>query len=141
MPIESNKQLVLQLIEDFWNQGNLTAADDLVASAVLRESMKNANSLFHDVFSDLCFEPQELIGEEDKVVARYLMSGSYVPRWFGLARPARPFAIDYIAIYRFSESKIKGFVFLRDNLVLLRQLGLPAVLNILLRYGKRLGGV
>ena len=133
MTTDENRTLIRYFMEAFWTQGNLDAADEVIASPLLRGAIKKANRFFRTLFPDLGFTVEEMIAEEDKVVARWTMHGTYRPQWLGLTLSNRLISVGGAYVFRLSESRVKWFWFVRDELGLLRQLGPWAICLILLQ--------
>jgi predicted ester cyclase len=80
MSAEENKALVRRFVEEFWNEGNTTAADELMAiDAVIHmptgevvdlDGLKSFVGTFRETFSDWHSSVEELIAEGDKVAER-----------------------------------------------------------------------
>lgn len=140
MLIEENKAFVQKFLDELYNKGNLALADEVVAPSLLRGAMKNAVVTLRTILPDLRLAVEELISEEDKIVARCTMSGTYSRRWLGSNLVSRSIEVSYIGIYRVNDNQVKAFWFLRDELSLLRQLGLLGALLVFAEFGKRLRG-
>jgi hypothetical protein len=67
----------------------------------------------------------DLIAEDDKVVGRFICSGTHLGEWLGHAPTGRRFeAVDEVSIYRFNDGKIIHAWGIEDTLGRLEQLGL-----------------
>jgi predicted ester cyclase len=138
MSVEENKALIRKFLQELYNDGNATIADEVVASPILRSSMKNAVSMAHGLLSNFQFQVEDLIAEDDKVVARCLMSGTFTRRLFGLTLSNRSIEMSYIGIYRIENNQIKGFWFLGDTIAMLRQLGVGGIFLFFIgMFGRR----
>src|SRR3712207_9438771 len=81
MSAEENKALVRRFVEEFWNEGNTTAADELMAiDAVIHmptgevvnlDGLKSFADTFRGSFPDWHSTVEELIAEGDKVAERW----------------------------------------------------------------------
>ncbi len=133
MSCEENKALVRRFIEEFWNQGNTAAADELMtadATIVLPGSgqvsketfkgfVKNMRSAFPDWYSTF----EELIAEDDRVGERWTGRGTHQGEFQGIAPTGRQVTVPGFVFYRITSGKISEFRGLFDGLSMLRQLG------------------
>ena len=140
MSLEQSKSFVSNFLDELYNKGNLALADEAIAPPLLRGSIKRAVETLREIFSDFRLTIEELIAEEDKVTARCIMRGTYQLTLFGMAVVNRSIEVDYIGIYHLNGNQIKTFWFLRDELTLVRQLGLLGTVLLLAKFRKRLTG-
>jgi predicted ester cyclase len=87
MSAEENKALVRRFVEEFWNEGNTTAADELMAiDAVIHmptgevvdlDRLKSFVGTFRETFPDWHSSVEELIAEGDKVAERWTGRGTH----------------------------------------------------------------
>ena len=115
---EENKALVRRFNEEVYNRGNLDVADELLASnfvsrdaltgeQVGREDLKRAIAAQAAVSSDLHFSIEEQIAEGDKVVTRFIGSGTHDLKEFeGVFPTGVRITIENIVINRVAEGKI-----------------------------------
>src|SRR5689334_14165094 len=108
MSLEENKILIRKFLEELYDNGNVTVADEVVASPLLRGAMKNAVLLLREVFSDFQFTIEDMISEGDKVVARCLMRGIFTGRLWGVTLSTRSVEVSYIGIYRVDNNQVKA---------------------------------
>ena len=89
--VDQNKQLILRLFGEVFNQQNLSAVDDLYAPKVVdhsafsdqapgREGIKSAIRGFFEIFDDLVVTVEDVVAENDKVVTR--------ETWHAIHRPS-----------------------------------------------------
>jgi predicted ester cyclase len=76
--IGQNKALLRRIYEEMWNRHNPAAARALFARP---ESVERAVSEFLYAFPDLQHSVEELIGEGDRVVARFTARGTHTGQW------------------------------------------------------------
>jgi len=108
MPLEENKAIILRVIEEIVNQGNLSAIDDLFAPTFVDRSapdqppgptgVKEFVSLIRAHLPDLHIDIDELIAEDDKVVVR--------TTWRGRPRGASEVNRTMIQIFRLADGVI-----------------------------------
>lgn len=91
------------------------------------EAARAAMHWLASVFSDQRWEVHRVIGEGDMVVVHCTHRGRHTGDLMGTAPTGREVAYDYVHILRFREGKVSERWSVRDDLTLMRQLGvLPA---------------
>jgi serine phosphatase RsbU (regulator of sigma subunit)/predicted ester cyclase len=115
---ENNKALVRRFNEEVYNRGNMDVADELLApNFVSRDALTGEEASREDykreiaeqavTSSDLHFTIEEQIAEGEKVVTRYIGSGTHdLAEYEGLAPTGVRITIENIHIYRVVEDKI-----------------------------------
>src|SRR5215217_9698200 len=115
---ENNKALVRRFIHEFYNRGNMDVADELLApNFVARDALAGEEASREDLkremaeqaatSSDLHFSIEEQIAEGDKVVTRFIGSGTHdLAEYEGLAPSGARITIENIVIDRVVEGKI-----------------------------------
>ncbi len=133
MVTEENKALVRLFSEEFWNKGNMEAADELMAPNAtiilpgrgqigLTEFKAFATSL-RTAFPDWHATSDELVAEEKKVVERWTGRGTHRGEFQGIAPTGRQVAVPGFVLYHVASGKITEFRGLFDGLALMQQLG------------------
>lgn len=90
MTNDENKQLVLRLFEEVFNQQSPTVIDELYAPNIVDhsafpdqapgvEGIKSAINGFFEVFDDLQITVEDIISEDDKVVTREAWTVTHKP--------------------------------------------------------------
>ena len=142
---QDNGAIVRRFTERVWNDGDLSAIEDLVDDQFTNfgvrqpgghAAMRHIVTAWRTAFPDLRFEILEEIVHDDKVVHRVMLQGTHLgefPPGVGPARimgamppTSRSFEADQIHIYRVAGSKIVEHAASRNDLLLLNQLGLIA---------------
>jgi predicted ester cyclase len=90
MSVEDNKLLARRLVEEAVGEGNLDVVDELAAGE-FAEVAKRWVRPFRSAFPDFEMEIVELIGEGDRVVARFRCSGTHRGEWLGVPATGRRF--------------------------------------------------
>lgn len=75
------------------------------------------------VFSDQRWEIHQIIGEGDMIVVRCTHHGRHTGNLMGLPPTGRQVAYDYVHIVRYRDGKAVEHWGVRDDLTLMRQLG------------------
>src|SRR5215208_398587 len=115
---EPNKAVVRRFIEEVYNLGNMDVADHLLSPTFVsrdalageeasREDLKREIAEQAATSSDLHFSIEEQIAEGDKVVTRFIGSGTHdLAEYEGLAPSGARITIENIVIDRVVEGKI-----------------------------------
>jgi steroid delta-isomerase-like uncharacterized protein len=132
---EVNKTIVRRLVEEVWNKGNLSVADELFAPNYVHhdastpdvglgpESEKKRATLYRTAFPDFRLTIEDIIAEGETVVARWSCRGTHKGDLSGIAPTGKPFTISGISIARFASGKmVEGFINW-DALGMMQQLG------------------
>jgi ketosteroid isomerase-like protein len=132
---EQNKTNVRRLVEEVWNKGNMSVADELFAPTYTHhdastpdvgrgpESEKKRATLYRTAFPDLRLTVEDLITEGETVVARWSCRGAHRGDLNGIAPTGRQFLITGASIVRFAGGKmVEGWINW-DALGLMQQLG------------------
>jgi len=138
MTTDENKAQFRRTFEELFNRGNLAVADDLVAPDFLNhdappdqnrgpESMRGTVTMLRSAFPDLHFTIEELIAEGDTVAGRVTAAGTHLGTFMGISPTGRPFQQQQMHIVRFRDGKGIEHRAVRDDLGMMRQLGvIPA---------------
>ncbi len=133
---QENKALVRRYLTEVLAAGRLDHLDQIVAAdftdrspgapaargpEVVRQIRQNLGGLF----AKLDYTPQELIAEDDRVAAHYLVVATPRPER-GHALP-RPVVVDGLALFRVRAGRIQEVFVLNDRVTLLRELGFTLV--------------
>jgi steroid delta-isomerase-like uncharacterized protein len=115
-----------------------TAIDELVEpDATIRtpipggatgaEALKQVWAVLLRAFPDLHLTVEDLIGEDDKVVARIVVTGTHLGDYMGVAPTGKSIAYDEIFIFRFANGRVVETWGVVDIYSQMKQLGvLPA---------------
>lgn len=133
MSFEENKALVRRFVEEFWNQGNTTAADELMTDDAIivlpgrgqvgKESFKAFVVSLRGAFPDWHSTWEELIAEDDRVGERWTGRGTHRGEFQGIAPTGRQVTVPGFVFYHITSGKIAEFRGLFDGLGMLHQLG------------------
>jgi predicted ester cyclase len=75
------------------------------------------------VFADQRWEIQQVVGEDDTVVVHATHHARHIGDLMGIPATGRVVAYDYVHIVRFRDGKVVEHWGVRDDLTLMRQLG------------------
>jgi len=134
MSAEENKAIVRRLFDEVWNTGKLDKVEELYSPdfvadyrpyAPLRTGLEGIKEMVRrawTTFPDYHEELEELIAEGEKVVARFLITGTQKGQWGLLPPTGKKLRFEEIVILRIIKGKVveqRGIV---DNLNALRHL-------------------
>ena len=134
MSLDDNKRLVRRFIEEAINSGNVGAADEFIAEDVVElvpfpgqgpglSGLKDVLRGLRVSFPDMHWTIEEQIAEDDKVLTRFVWTGTHKATFFGVAASGRPVAAWGMVIDRIEHGKIKETRILMDTLGLMKQIG------------------
>jgi steroid delta-isomerase-like uncharacterized protein len=133
MSAEENKAIARRAYEAV-SQNNLDTLDELVASDITDhdpapgqapglEGVKQWFSSMHTALSDFQLNVEDMIAEDDKVVARVRMSGTHQGEFLGSAPTGNRVMVTGIDILRIAEGKLVERWGNFDALGMMQQLG------------------
>ena len=133
MSAEENKALVRRFVEEFWNEGNMSAADELMAidaeihmptgEMVDLDGLKRFASTFRGSFPDWHSTLEELVAEGDRVAERWTGRGTHRGELQGIPPTGKRVEAPGSVFYRIVGGKIVEFRGQLDMMSLMRQLG------------------
>lgn len=132
---KENKAIVNRFYKEFANQGNLSVADELVASdfvdhnppspdvAAGRDGVKQVFAMFRKAFPDMNMTVEDQIAEGDKVVSRMKFQGTHKGEMMGIPSTGKKVSMGLIDILRVKNGQITEHWGESDNLGMMQQLG------------------
>ncbi len=133
MSAEENKALVRRFVEEFWNEGNMSAADELMAvdaaihmptgEVVNLDGLKSFAGTFRGSFPDWHSTVEELIAEGDRVAERWTGRGTHRGELQGIPPTGKRVEVPGSVFYRVVDGKIVEFRGQLDMMGLIQQLG------------------
>lgn len=134
------KTTLAAFMEQVWNQGDFTQLAVLVSphyeikddpgdawnGQILDHATLQRRVMYsRNAFPDLNFAIQEMLAEGNKVLVRWIMSGTHLGDLQGLPTTGKPFAIAGMTIYDFDAAgKICGHTQAYDRMGFLEQMGI-----------------
>ncbi len=88
------------------------------------EVLKQVWAVLLAAFPDLQLDVEDLIGEDDKVVARIVVTGTHLGEYMGVGATGKSIAYDEIFIFRFVNGRVVETWGVVDIHSQMRQLGL-----------------
>ena len=133
MSPEENKELVRRFVEEFWNEGNAAAADELMApdaeihmptgELVDLDGLKGFAVAFRQAFPDWHSTFEELVAEGDRVAERWTGRGTHRGELQGIPPTGERVEAPGSVFYRIVGGKIVEFRGQLDMMGLMQQLG------------------
>jgi steroid delta-isomerase-like uncharacterized protein len=129
------QSLVHRVIEEFWNQGQLSVADELFTADYVRHDPATADLAggvdgaragcvrFRTAFPDLRLTVADLLMDGDKAVVRWTTSGTHQGDLMGIAPTGKKVGLTGISIMRFAGAKVAEEWVNWDTLGMMQQLG------------------
>ena len=133
MSAEENKALVRRFVEEFWNEGNMATADELMApdaaiymptgEVVDPDGLKSFAGTFRGSFPDWHSTVEELIAEGDRVAERWIGRGTHQGELQGIPPTGKRVEVPGSVFYRIVDGKIVEFRGQLDIMSLMQQIG------------------
>ncbi len=133
---EQNKALARRGLEEVWNQGKLTAIDELTAPNATYhdpnvpggkftgpEGVKQFVQIYRAAFPDVRITINDQIAEGDKVVTRWTATGTHKGQLMGIAPTNKRAIVTGVDIDRFHDGKVVEAWASYDMFGMMQQLG------------------
>lgn len=136
-----NKAIIRRLYEEIWNKRKVELVSQIISpshalqapnvsgSAVGPEAYKRQLMLFFAGYPDLRFSVEDIIAEEDKVVACWTFSGTHKGEYLGIPATNKKVSVDGITIHHIAKGKIMDSYSNWDALGMMQQLGVVPALG------------
>ena len=138
MSAAQNKALVARYFDEVLSKGNLDVLDELLVPDYVDhgafpgqppgiEGLKQAFFAISSSFPDIVFRIEDLIAEDDKVVARGVLEGTHTGDFMGIPATGRRIHVTGTRVFRVRDGKLVENWSDWDGLGLIQQLGaMPA---------------
>jgi steroid delta-isomerase-like uncharacterized protein len=139
MATDQNKALARRFIEELFNQGNTSAADEILALDFVereqlppgipnnREGVKVLATMLRSAFPDLKATIEDTIAEGDKVVIRMTWSGTHKGEFMGIPPTGKRVSIGVIDVIHMDGGKFVEHWGQMDSMGMMQQIGaIPA---------------
>jgi steroid delta-isomerase-like uncharacterized protein len=130
---QENKAIMRRMIEEVWNQQKLDVADELFAATATAPDLpqlppgpmgtKIVAQMFLTAFPDLHMTIEDLIAEEDKVVARFTETATHKGEFMGVPASGKSIKFTEMAIVRIANGQIVESWYNVDMLSIMQQIG------------------
>lgn len=131
--VASDEELVSRLVTDVWNEGRIEELDELLAPDFLgrgfgpedldRDGYEEFVIEHREIFPDLEFVLDDVIGEDDRVAIRWTRSGTQEKSVMGVEPTGDRISVSGMTIYRIADGRIAEAWNVRDTVAMLKQLG------------------
>lgn len=134
MALDRNKELARLLLEEDISRGDLAVQEDIIHPEFFDHTNppgmerglaghRAIVSLFRQAFPDQWWRIDDLIAEDDKVVARTTMTGTHTGDFFGMAPTGRQVTLKGVHVMRIADDRVIEHWGSNDDLGMMRQLG------------------
>lgn len=132
MDKDFNKDLVRRYV-DTWNRGDVAALCDFFSPDMIHhtrtgghgyESVKGIIAAFMGAFSDLHFDLEDIVAEDDRVVTRMTARATQSGNFMGVPATGKKIECAVVGIARVQGDKIVEHWGVTDELAMMQQLGL-----------------
>ena len=134
MSVQENEALVRRYIEECWNRHDLDASDELVSPDYLNHAASTeeyrrggARRIWEwilSVFPDHRFDVDDVAADGQTVAVRGTMVGTHEGVLMGIAPTGKRVAAQQSHWFRVADGKITEHWAVRDDLSMMRQLGI-----------------
>jgi len=135
-PLAKNKEMVRRVFEELWNKGNLSMADELLATDFVAHHQRNPDedrkgieaekqyiTSVRSAFPDLKFTIEDQVAEGDKVATRWVVNATNTGAYRGQPATNKHVMVTGTGISRIANGKIAEAWSNYDELGLMQQLG------------------
>lgn len=134
MSAEENRTVIRRAYEELWNGRDVSVVDELVAEDFLnyaappdkqrgRQGLKDVVRMFEAAFPDFRYEVKDVVAEGEKLAVRDVFAGTHRGDFMGIPATGNRVTMEAIHIYRFEEGRLAEHWVARDDLGMMRQLG------------------
>lgn len=134
MSAEQNRELIRRFYDEGWTQNDLGVYDELVTEDFVdhqavpglppgREGFRALNVMFRAAFPDLRVDVDNVVAEDDKVGCRWRSTGTHHGELFGIPPTGNKVDVTATVFYRVEDGRLAEGWISRDDVGLMRQLG------------------
>jgi steroid delta-isomerase-like uncharacterized protein len=140
MSTEKNQIVIKRYIDEFWSQGKVELATELISPDYTRtdpstpwvtgdrEGIKQLMLALKAAFPDLTFTSKEVITNADTVVVYWTTTGTHQGELLGIAPTRKTVDIMGTSIYHLADGQMVGETTVWDTFGMMQQLGvIPAL--------------
>lgn len=131
---EENKAIMRRALQEVVAGGNLALVDELTSPEFVdhtpfrglppnREGVRQGIAMLRQAFPDLSVSIDDIIAEDDKVVARYMIRGTHEGAFMDIEATGEEVAWMTIMIFRVQDGQITDQWLQQDQVGLMQQLG------------------
>ena len=135
MSIEQNKAMFRRMVEEMFNQGNLSVVDEVMAADFVEheelppglpgglDGVKVLTAQLREAFPDFKAVIEDLVAEGDRVVSRMVWTGTQKGEFMGIPPTGKSISVEVIDIVRVDRGKFVEHWGIMDNMTMMQQLG------------------
>ena len=132
MEVEENKAIIRRVIEEAFNKGDLSVADDGIAESYIFhgpmelrgvEGFKQMVTMTRTAFPDFHATIEEMVGEGNKVACRFIMRGTFKSEFLGIAPTGKEMSLPEASFIYFEDGKEVEVYSISNMLSFYQQLG------------------
>jgi predicted ester cyclase len=111
---EQNKTLARRWFEDLFSRGNLDAANEILSAEFVDhlthederglEELKHYVGIYRNAFPDIQDIVEDIVAEGDKVVIRWMSSGTHQGEFMGFAPTGRHVTFTGMRLFRIADN-------------------------------------
>jgi steroid delta-isomerase-like uncharacterized protein len=121
MLAQANKQRVREMIEQVWNGGRPELLPQFWVDDT-RDEASALQAMLTEAFPDLQVGVEDMVAEDDRVVARLTFTGTHRGAFRGIEPTGRKVTFGAIRIYQLADGKVVDTWAYQDSIGLLGQL-------------------
>ena len=140
MSTEENKALVHRFYDEVWQNNNLDAMDEILATDVNNytlppdipggiEGSKAFAGMFASAFPNTTMNIEDVLADGDKVIVRWSATAKHEGELMGVPASGKDVNVHGIGIYRIAEGKITDIWGEFDMLGMMQQIGSAPAAN------------
>lgn len=134
MSVETNMAVVSRIWDEVWNQGNLATVDEVLSASYVghipstggvrgTEEFKRLISDYRSAFPDFHLAAEDMFGQGDKLVARWVSRATHQGSYAGIPPTGRQIEVTGISIFELVDGKVQEEWEEFGTLALMQQLG------------------
>ena len=132
---EDNKAAARRFYEEFMPQGVIDAADKLFSEDFVnhaappdapggREGARHQVKMLAEAFDEQSYEVHHVLADGDEVAVHCTWNATHTGEFMGIPATMKPIAQKQIHVLRFADGMIAEHWAVRDDLTMLRQMGI-----------------
>ena len=142
MSLDKNKDIVRQVLEEFWHKGDERILDQLFVRDYVNHELSNpavrgleefkqwargVRALWAAGMPDWRVTIEDLVAEGDRVAKRWVLRGTHTGEMLGAPPTGKPVEMRAVTIYHITDGKVREIYWNFDLYGLLQQVGaIPA---------------
>jgi steroid delta-isomerase-like uncharacterized protein len=135
MSTSKNKAVIRRHVEEVFNKGNLSIADEIISPDYIYhgplgefkgvEGFKQMVAMARKALPDIHYTIDEMVAEDETVTVRYTMTGTFKGELMGIPPTGKSITQTQAFFYHFKNGKELEALPFSDMLSFYQQLGIP----------------